>query len=218
MKRKKGDLPGRYVAPYIRKRTDRPGEYANVSGYQERVERAPSPVESVLPQGELNLRLIAKPGCQAERGSKRGQTMPHARRDASKLKKLPNPIDRHVGSRVRMRRMMLKMTQTTLAGALGITFQQVQKYEKGTNRISASRLQQISHILQVPVPFFFDGAPHVAAEPISIGRLPPHEELTDFMATRDGLALAKAFMRIRRVDLRRRIVDLVEQIEQTRST
>ena len=70
-----------------------------------------------------------------------------------------NPIDKHVGSRVRMLRRMLDMSQTDLANALGLTFQQVQKYEKGSNRISASRLQHISQILQVPVPFFFEGAP-----------------------------------------------------------
>src|SRR5947207_14839601 len=74
-------------------------------------------------------------------------------------KKAPNPIDKHVGSRVRMRRMMLGMSQEKLGDALGLTFQQVQKYEKGTNRIGASRLQQISLILQVPVGFFFEGAP-----------------------------------------------------------
>ena len=70
-----------------------------------------------------------------------------------------NPIDKHVGSRLRMRRLMLDMSQTDIANALGLTFQQVQKYEKGTNRISASRLQHLSQILQVPVPFFFEGAP-----------------------------------------------------------
>ena len=76
-------------------------------------------------------------------------------------KKAPNPIDKHVGSRVRMRRMMLSMSQEKLGDALGLTFQQVQKYEKGTNRIGASRLQQISNILQVPVAFFFEGAPAI---------------------------------------------------------
>ena len=69
-------------------------------------------------------------------------------------KKAPNPTDKHVGSRVRMRRLMLAMSQEKLGAALGLTFQQVQKYENGTNRIGASRLQQISHILQVPVAFF----------------------------------------------------------------
>ena len=76
------------------------------------------------------------------------------------VKKTPNPTDKHVGSRVRMRRMMLSMSQEKLGDALDLTFQQVQKYEKGTNRIGASRLQQISQILQVPVSFFFEGAPH----------------------------------------------------------
>src|SRR3954468_15383406 len=74
-------------------------------------------------------------------------------------KKPPNPIDRHVGSRVRMRRMMIGMSQERLGDALGLTFQQVQKYEKGTNRIGASRLQQIAEILQVPVSYFFEGSP-----------------------------------------------------------
>src|SRR5215510_13866557 len=74
-------------------------------------------------------------------------------------KKAPSPTDQHIGSRVRMRRKMLAMSQEQLAQALGITYQQVQKNEKGTNRIGASRLQQISHILQVPVAFFFEGAP-----------------------------------------------------------
>src|SRR5712664_3381549 len=105
--------------------------------------------------------------------------------------KSPNPIDKHVGSRVRMRRMMLDMSQTALGDALGITFQQVQKYEKGTNRISASRLQQVCHILQAPIPFFFEGAP---AGDILPGRLPSPDPSTELMTTRDGLALAKAFM------------------------
>ena len=76
--------------------------------------------------------------------------------------KVPDSVDEYVGSRVRMRRLMLDMSQEKLGNELGITFQQVQKYEKGTNRISASRLQAMSHILQVPVPFFFEGAPQIA--------------------------------------------------------
>jgi transcriptional regulator with XRE-family HTH domain len=129
-------------------------------------------------------------------------------------KKAPNPIDKHVGSRVRMRRMMLGMSQEKLGDALGLTFQQVQKYEKGTNRIGASRLQQISHILQVPVSFFFDGAPVVAGMPRAEGmaEAPSPAYVSDFLATADGLALTKAFMRIGEAKLRRRIVDLVEQI------
>jgi len=129
-------------------------------------------------------------------------------------KKAPNPIDKHVGSRVRMRRMMLSMSQEKLGNNLGLTFQQVQKYEKGTNRIGASRLQQISQILQVPVSFFFEGAPAVAGSVRSegISEAPSPAYVSDFLATSDGLALTKAFMRIGDTKLRRRIVDLVEQI------
>ena len=126
-------------------------------------------------------------------------------------KKAPNPIDRHVGSRVRMRRMMLGMSQEKLGDALGLTFQQVQKYEKGTNRIGASRLQQIAHILQVPVSFLFEGAPHSAGHG-GMNEAPSPAYVADFLATSDGLSLTKAFMRIKSSKLRRRIVDLVEQI------
>jgi transcriptional regulator with XRE-family HTH domain len=129
-------------------------------------------------------------------------------------KKAPNPIDKHVGSRVRMRRMMLGMSQEKLGDALGLTFQQVQKYEKGTNRIGASRLQQISQILQVPVAFFFEGAPNIPSgpRPDSLQEAPSPAYVSDFLATSDGLALTKAFTRISDSKLRRRIVDLVEQI------
>ena len=128
-------------------------------------------------------------------------------------KKAPNPTDKHVGARVRMRRMMLGMSQEKLGDALGLTFQQVQKYEKGANRIGASRLQQIAHILQVPVAFFFEGAPSVNARPADgVGEAPSPTYVSDFLATSDGLALTKAFMRIKNPKLRRRIVDLVEQM------
>ena len=130
-------------------------------------------------------------------------------------KKVPNPIDKHVGSRVRMRRMMLSMSQEKLGDALGLTFQQVQKYEKGTNRIGASRLQQIAHILQVPVSFFFEGAPAtpgLGAGHGGMNEAPSPAYVSDFLATSDGLSLTKSFMRIKNSKLRRRIVDLVEQI------
>jgi transcriptional regulator with XRE-family HTH domain len=128
-------------------------------------------------------------------------------------KKAPNPTDKHVGSRVRMRRMMLGMSQEKLGDALGLTFQQVQKYEKGTNRIGASRLQQISYILQVPVAFFFEGAPSPHPTPEGgMREAPSPAYVSDFLATSEGLALTKAFTRIKEPKLRRRIVDLVEEI------
>jgi transcriptional regulator with XRE-family HTH domain len=128
------------------------------------------------------------------------------------VKKAPNPIDRHVGSRVRMRRMMLGMSQEKLGDALDLTFQQVQKYEKGTNRIGASRLQSIAHLLQVPVAFFFEGAPSGAGQVAGTGEAPSPAYVSDFLASSEGLALTKAFMRIRDPKIRRRVVDLVEAI------
>jgi transcriptional regulator with XRE-family HTH domain len=126
--------------------------------------------------------------------------------------KSPNPIDKHVGSRIRLRRMMLGMSQGTLGTALDLTFQQVQKYEKGANRVGASRLQQISQALQVPVAFFFEGAPSVpgCAGPANEG--PAHADVANFLATSEGLALTQAFLRIKDPSLRRRIVDLIQGI------
>jgi len=125
-----------------------------------------------------------------------------------------NIVDAYVGARLRMRRVMLGMSQSRLGELLGVTFQQIQKYEKGTNRIGASRLQQISHTLQVPVAFFFEGAPNVqtAGRHEGLAEAPSPAYVSDFLATADGLALTKAFMRIEDSKLRRRIVDLVEQI------
>jgi transcriptional regulator with XRE-family HTH domain len=127
-------------------------------------------------------------------------------------KKAPNPIDKHVGSRVRMRRMMLGMSQEKLGDGLALTFQQVQKYEKGTNRIGAGRLQHISQILQVPVAFFFEGAPHLGMVVDTMEVAWSTTYVSDFLATSDGLSLTKAYMRIPDSKLRRRIVDLVQQI------
>jgi transcriptional regulator with XRE-family HTH domain len=128
------------------------------------------------------------------------------------IKKATNPVDKHVGSRVRMRRLMLGMSQSKLADGLGLTFQQVQKYEKGTNRMGASRLQHLSHILQIPVPFFFEGAPQLTGKSKGNGEAPSSAYVFDFLATTEGLALTKAFMRIKDIRIRRRIVELVEKI------
>jgi transcriptional regulator with XRE-family HTH domain len=126
--------------------------------------------------------------------------------------KAPNPVDKHVGSRVRMRRLMLEMSQEKLGEALGLTFQQVQKYEKGTNRIGASRLQQIADILHVSVAFLFEGAPSSSSN--SDGFVEPASPtyVADFLATSEGLALTRAFTRITETKLRRAIVEMVEQI------
>jgi transcriptional regulator with XRE-family HTH domain len=128
-------------------------------------------------------------------------------------KKVPNPIDRHVGARVRMRRLMVGMSQERLGDSLGITFQQIQKYEKGANRIGASRLQQIAKILGVPVEFFFDGAPagEVTAA-AGFAELPQSTFVSEFMATSEGVQLTRAFVRIADPQVRRRLIDLVETL------
>jgi transcriptional regulator with XRE-family HTH domain len=139
------------------------------------------------------------------------QLKPLSRSKAANIPvKVINPTDKHVGARVRMRRMMLSMSQEKLGDALGLTFQQVQKYEKGTNRIGSSRLQQIANILQVPVSFFFDGGPNISEQPGAANNAPSPGYVTDFLSTTDGLALTKAFVNIKDAKIRRRIVDLVE--------
>jgi transcriptional regulator with XRE-family HTH domain len=124
--------------------------------------------------------------------------------------KATNSVDKHVGSRVRMRRQMLAMSQEKLGNALGLTFQQVQKYEKGMNRIGASRLQQIGEILQVPVSFFF--------EDTTVSASAPHEpdyfqaQIEEFVSSPEGLRLIAAFERIKSAALRREIVSFVKTI------
>jgi transcriptional regulator with XRE-family HTH domain len=130
------------------------------------------------------------------------------------LAKDPNPIDQHVGSRVRLRRMMLGLSQEKLGNALGVTFQQVQKYEKGANRIGASRLQAISRLLDAPPSYFFEGAPS------ALGVKPGFEDgvkqfVPDMVTTAEGLQLNRAFAKIRDGKVRRRIVDLVCQIAES---
>ena len=128
----------------------------------------------------------------------------------AKMKKEPNPIDRHVGSRVRMRRVLLGMSQTKLGDALGLTFQQVQKYEKGVNRIGASRLQDMSKILDVAPAYFFDGAATLNEGPAAgFAEESSSTYVVDFLSTAEGLHLNKAFARIADPKVRRRIVELV---------
>ncbi|MER0239802.1 helix-turn-helix transcriptional regulator [Fulvimarina sp. MAC8] len=127
-------------------------------------------------------------------------------------KKKPNPIDTHVGSRVRLRRTMLSLSQEKLGEALGITFQQVQKYEKGTNRIGASRLQRISEVLKVPVSFFFEDAPASGEHVAGMSEPEGGDYVVDFLSTSEGLQLNKAFIKIENQKVRRRVVELVRSL------
>ena len=120
-------------------------------------------------------------------------------------KKKADAFDQQVGVRVRMRRLLLDMSQQQLAAGLGVSFQQVQKYESGTNRIGASRLRRLAEVLQVPVNFFFEDFPGPRKKQ---ALLPSY--LSDFLTSADGLALAEAFMRIRDKRQRRCLIILAE--------
>lgn|SRR5690606_682423 len=126
-------------------------------------------------------------------------------------KKKPNPIDVHVGSRIRLRRNMLGLSQEKLGENLGITFQQIQKYEKGTNRVGASRLQAISAILNVPVSFFFEDAP---GSPPQTGFAEDNDAtyVVDFLNSNEGVQLTRAFTKISDPKVRRKIIDLVKSL------
>ncbi|MBP1851307.1 helix-turn-helix domain-containing protein [Rhizobium halophytocola] len=128
-------------------------------------------------------------------------------------KKKPNPIDIHVGSRIRLRRTMLGMSQEKLGESLGITFQQIQKYEKGTNRVGASRLQNISNILTVPVSFFFEDAPgDNIVDANGMAEASNSNYVVDFLSSSEGLQLNRAFVKIGDPKVRRRIVELVKTL------
>jgi transcriptional regulator with XRE-family HTH domain len=129
-----------------------------------------------------------------------------------------NPIDVYVGRRVRMRRIQVRMSQQVLGSHLDLTFQQIQKYEKGMNRIGASRLQQIGKILEVPAAYFFDGAPGGWDDPAGTGGNRTSNTFIEFLGTRDGQSLVRAFSRIPDVKLRRSVVDLVERLAPTCSS
>ena len=129
----------------------------------------------------------------------------------------PNPVDVHVGSRVRYRRMIIGMSQEKMGERMNLTFQKIQKYEKGTNRIGTSRLFQLSKILEVPVGYFFEDAFANAAPAQAMhGLHEPAQEgyLLDFLNSREGLDLNKAFARIQDPKVRRRVIDLVRALSE----
>ena len=127
-----------------------------------------------------------------------------------------NAVDRKIGQRVRSRRLEIGMSQERLAELLGVTFQQVQKYEKGVNRIGASRLFDMAHVLGVPVQYFYDempsGVTDGAGAALGFGERPAESYVVDFLSSRDGMELNKAFVRITDPRVRRSIVDLVRAI------
>jgi transcriptional regulator with XRE-family HTH domain len=125
-------------------------------------------------------------------------------------KKQANPIDVQVGNRVRIRRMLIGMSQERLGDLLGLTFQQVQKYEKGVNRIGAGRLFEMARILNVPVDFFYEGVNAHAGQPgAAEGEGAP---VMEFVSSGEGLQLSLAFMKIKDAKVRKRVLDLVKSL------
>lgn len=135
--------------------------------------------------------------------------------DIERSARKPNPIDAHVGTRVRLRRMLLGMSQEKLGEHLGLTFQQVQKYEKGVNRIGASRLFDLARVLGVPVQFFYDEAPTELTDTSlapGFGEKPAESYVIEFLSTREGMELNKAFVKITDPRVRRAIVEMVRAL------
>ncbi len=125
--------------------------------------------------------------------------------------KSPNPVDRHIGSRVRARRIMLGLSQEKLADALGLTFQQVQKYEKGVNRVGASRLLQIAGILDVSIDFFFEGVPGLRA-----GGFSGDSVMAEFLTIPESDRLVRSFVSLKDDDARRKVADFVDWLASNR--
>ena len=138
----------------------------------------------------------------------------------SRKPRTPNPVDVHVGSKVKLRRILLGMSQENLGDRIGLTFQQVQKYEKGINRIGASRLFELAIALNVNVQFFYDGAPVAGthssipgfSEDAGLDQNPPLDDVEQFMTNRESIELNRAFAKISDPQIRRSVVDLVRVI------
>ena len=129
--------------------------------------------------------------------------------ELSDTERHPNPVDLHVGARIRMRRKILGVSQERLAEDLGLTFQQIQKYERGANRVSASKLYEIARSLQSSVAYFFEGLADTTSDGMAEGGEP---FVHDFLMTPEGLELASLFPRISRQKVRRRILELVRSM------
>jgi len=157
-----------------------------------------------------------------------GQSTGSAGRDArpeiakgitvNRMVKAADDLDAHIGGRVRLRRMMIGMSQEQLGEALGLTFQQVQKYEKGLNRIGAGRLYRMAQIMRVPIEFFFEGLPEIIEPEDEPERAAQKAEIMGFLSTPEGYALSTAFANIDDSATRRRLVDLIRTIAGADST
>ena len=147
-----------------------------------------------------------------------GQTLAVDNKSSDSTKKPPDPVDIHVGSRVRLRRIIVGLSLEKLGDSMGLTHQQIQKYEKGVNRIGASRLFKLSQVLEVPVQFFFEGMPS-AGRSANTGMAERDNDafLYEFLNTRDGLELNRAFIKVGDTNVRRSVIDLVRSLGRSSS-
>lgn len=130
-------------------------------------------------------------------------------------KKRPHPVDVHVGGRIRMRRILLNMSQEKLGDQLGLTFQQVQKYEKGSNRIGASRLWELSRILDVPISFFYEGAIEAEEQMEGFGESKQNDYVMNFVHSSEGLNMIRHFVKIEDSNIRRSVVQMIKSMAES---
>lgn len=136
--------------------------------------------------------------------------------DSNNQPRKPNPIDIHVGGRIRLRRMMSGLSQEKLGEQMGLTFQQIQKYEKGANRVGASRLFQLAKVLEVPISYFFDDleTEHVRELQVGFAESKSQDFVLEFLNSREGLELNRAFVKIQDPQVRRRVIDLIRSLSE----
>lgn len=160
---------------------------------------------------------MAKAGKTAKSAKRKSAQSKKATKALSQAKKPdgPNPIDVHVGARVRLRRMILGISQEKLGRSLGLTFQQIQKYEKGANRIGASRLFDLSALLDVPIQYFFEDYAYANNAPAGLAEPDPGDAFMELLSSPEGVQLCRYFSVIKDQEVKRRVLDLVKSIAET---
>lgn len=160
---------------------------------------------------------MAKAGKAARAAKRKPSKSTKAAKATRRAKKRqgPNPIDVHVGSRMRLRRMILGISQDKLGQSLGLTFQQIQKYEKGVNRIGAGRLFDLAELLDVPIQFFFDDYGDMIGAPAGLAESDPGDAFMELLSSPEGVQLCRYFSSIKDQQVKKRVLDLVKSIAET---
>ncbi len=138
-----------------------------------------------------------------------------AKQKAASKKDGPHPVDVHVGARVKLRRMAMGVSQESLGKSMGLTFQQIQKYEKGVNRISASKMFELADHLDVSIQYFFDGYRDGFLRTAGFAEADGDDPFMALLSSPDGIQLCRYFSAIKDVDVKKRVLDLVKSIAET---